>query len=122
MSKFTGSFIKEQLKVMDDYEGALCNHPIPDKKLRAKCDKDFEAGQLAAVHNYADALKEIARLRAKSNYYERNASEAENLIDKLFEVGDKLLLLAEMLINENIGPLREWRTLAEEWSKLGGEG
>lgn len=61
--KFTIDFLYSQIKIMDKYEEALCNHSIPDKKTKEQCWEDFKAGQLAATQNYADALYEIQDLQ-----------------------------------------------------------
>ena len=63
--KFTIDFLYSQIKIMDKYEEALCNHSIPDNKTKEQCWEDFKAGQAAATQNYADALYEIQDLRKR---------------------------------------------------------
>ena len=62
--KFTIDFLYSQMKIMDKYEEALCNHSIPDKKTKEQCWDDFKAGQVAATQNYVEALYEIQHLQS----------------------------------------------------------
>ena len=67
--KFTIDFLYSQIKIMDKYEEALCNHSIPDKKTKEQCWEDFKAGQAAATQNYPDALRKILLLEHENRLW-----------------------------------------------------
>ena len=85
--KFTTDFLYSQIKIMDKYEEALCNHSIPDKKTKEQCWYDFKAGQLAATQNYEEALYEIRDLQ---NRLANCLEESEKLKNKMRMIGNEL--------------------------------
>ena len=82
MSKtiFTDQFISEQKQIMDKFEAALCNYCIPGKENKEQCFIDFDKGRITAAQNYADALDEIKRLKARITEL---VDSGDNLFDSL---------------------------------------
>ena len=83
MSKtiFTDQFISEQKQIMDKFEAALCNYCIPGKENKEQCFIDFDKGRITAAQNYADALDEIKRLKARTAELEAEVTKGHELQD-----------------------------------------
>ncbi len=90
--KFTMDFLYSQIKIMDKYEEALCNHLIPDKKTKKQCWDDFKAGQVAATQNYEEALYEVLDLQNK----------LANCLEELHNLKVKIALFQWQVSNNDI--------------------
>ena len=68
---------------MDKFEAALCNYCIPGKENKEQCFIDFDKGRITAAQNYADALDEIKRLKARIAELEAENKKAFDFVRKL---------------------------------------